>query len=693
MIDTELERAEGSPEWKKEVRKAALEALAFLNGKDRPHFNPQRDYYSFANPVSWLVTGLGALGLAVLGWRIYFFWLAHRRDRRMDQLVHQGEKVHSFRSIMDWQVEFDQQLNDDEYSGYEDLRKSIQEWADLLANSELEPQDFQCMQELAQSIFSDRKMRLGRSLLLRFRGNDRPHNRNMMFMVVELSLLTMQALNETRVAQAKSETFSYFKQQALKILFLKHILFSLKNLRENQGYNVSEHFLTNDPELNRLGKKIFRNEKAGWTVVRIFNLLNRAAIRHSGIVREQVLEYARVARALGEQINGEELGDLVNRVLSDNYYKKERRTSADDTSAMTIHRKLISRVLTLASIVVGLPALVSLGISFSYLGFASPLTALIVIANLGNFFNWTNFLGHIISNLSGAEERHYREAILRLGQLQADFDALRTNNGVELSADASSEIKTQDSEGSAPPADKKSPERSELRSFIQLARKGSLLAALIIFHGILPAGAEIHATKLMQYAPVILNQVFDADLKLKTTNVNLPVSPTKKVATVNTLYIEGGVLAEREILQNLDQLTKASFKIVILFGARQKNDFELFRQRLKSTHRGSLEIRYGSTSVEMVIHDVKSDVSQPDERRTQYAFAGKDKSMLRRLKPHIDNLITVDETFLPTDWLLQAFLSPAIFDLGGMKNQVWSLNMALPILLQGLAAQRIARSA
>ena len=239
-------------------------------------------------------------------------------------------------------------------------------------------------------------------------------------MVVELALLTMQAMNETLVSQAQPKVFSYFKQVALKTLFLKHILFSLKNLRENQAYNVVEPYQTGDTELDSLARKIFKHERAGWSFVRVFYFLNKAAVRHSGIVREQVFAYAKAARKLGEHVNGDELGDLVNRILVGGYYKKEKRTSADDNSDVAIHRKLKSRLLTSASLVVGLPSLVSLGISFFYLGFASPLTVLIIIANLGNFFAWANFLGHVISNLSGAEERHFKEAILKLQRFQSD---------------------------------------------------------------------------------------------------------------------------------------------------------------------------------------------------------------------------------------------------------------------------------
>ncbi len=424
FIETSLSKWRASESLKDDVRKASGEALGYMNGQARPDFDPKKDYYMGANFMAWLSWGLGGLGFYFVGWLMNMYRLAHKREKLLDSRVEKGLPVHSFPSLEDWRLEFQGQINSSEFVGYENLKDALQRWMNMLATEgPLSAENLAGMRVEAERISRDHKLKLGETMLRRYWHNDRIHNRNMMHMVAELSMLTMERLIHEGAGRSRNSDFIFHRDLALKMLFLKRLLFTMKNLRSNRALNVIEPLLVNDKEIDRISRKLLKHERRGWKyIVRPQWALNWMRGKHNELAFQSLDEYARVAERLGERVDLPGLRTILGEVLDTEKPMQETRLTTDDNDAFNVHRRLKSRMLNLVSRIMGIPGLLALGISIHTLGFG-VLTCMLFVVNIGLLLPWINYLAHVIGNMSGAEGRHFTEGILKLQRLKMAFDA------------------------------------------------------------------------------------------------------------------------------------------------------------------------------------------------------------------------------------------------------------------------------
>ncbi len=219
-------------------------------------------------------------------------------------------------------------------------------------------------------------------------------------------------------------------------------------------------------------------------------------------------------------------------------------------------------------------------------------------------------------------------------------------------------------------------------------------ATLIIFLGILPLGAGAYAATLAGKASELWRRSLQTDLRALVTRAPKEYLslPAPKADANYTLFLESALLKEQK---QIEPLTRLPYKVVVVFNEAERKEYVDFVGRLGGTQEGSLEIKLGKVE-EVVRLSVGRSVQEDPEGKMQNAFVGSDEKVLRHLRPLVGNLIRVDGgTLVPGEWLLDAFQSLYVFNLGKIrKDFIWTLDSALPILLERtLAIQSIAHAA
>ncbi|HCM41776.1 MAG TPA: hypothetical protein DIS66_00470, partial [Candidatus Omnitrophica bacterium] len=237
-----------------------------------------------------------------------------------------------------------------------------------------------------------------------------------------------------------------------------------------------------------------------------------------------------------------------------------------------------------------------------------------------------------------------------------------------------------------------SPFRSEARLLIEWVRTGAAAATLIIFYGVLPVKAISIAAKLESHAGTIIASAWSADKRELILNGlgMLESNPVAKVNAQQTLFVDGDLIAGREILAELEKLSESEFGIELLF--TDPIGFDAAKKSIGGkTELGKLKIRLGATIGEMVAQVTAAQGFEALDMKKNFAFLGKDEAMARRLRANVANLMVLKQPdTIPAEMLLEALLSPAVFSLNFKPNKIWALDSALPMLL---AARQIARSA
>jgi len=237
--------------------------------------------------------------------------------------------------------------------------------------------------------------------------------------------------------------------------------------------------------------------------------------------------------------------------------------------------------------------------------------------------------------------------------------------------------------------------RSELRTLTQLVRTGAAVATLVVFLGILPLGAEAGAVFFEKYAGVIMRNSVDAVQRSENRKVEQVQAFSPAVVSDNhTLFIDGKLTEDRELLQGMVQLSKAGFKIEILFESRQKMDYDKVRSALGGEQVGVLKIRLGTKLGEMITNATKPTNLTDEEHKKNFAFLTADFAVARRVRGSVANIMVLEKnTRMNPALLLEALLSPAIFQVHLQAHKGHFVILGEQLMVQLAAALSMARSA